>query len=97
MAAKPERDPGPTPSPELEREFLAMVTRHVPPGVEVTTASTVTGDLALDSLTIMELFAEVEERFGVAIADERLLELRTVGDVLRLVAGELRARGGAGR
>jgi acyl carrier protein len=72
-----------------------MVARHAPPDVVVTAESTVTGDLGLDSLTIMELFAEIEERFGVAIADDRLLELRTVGDVLRLLQAEVRARGGA--
>ena len=98
MPYQTERDPNPAaPLPEgLEREFLAMVARHVPPEVAVTTESTVTGDLGLDSLTIMELFAEVEDRFGVAIADERLLELRTVGEVLRLIASEMRARGGRG-
>ncbi len=89
------RDPHPAaPPPELEREFLALVSRHVPPGVTVSTESTVAGDLGLDSLTIMELIAEVEERFGVSIADERLLELRTVGDVLRVIDAEMRARGG---
>ncbi|HEU4412069.1 MAG TPA: acyl carrier protein [Polyangiaceae bacterium] len=97
MAAEPERDDPAAPTPELEREFLALVARHVPAGLEISTESTVAGDLGLDSLTIMELFAEVEERFGVAIADDRLMELRTVGDVLRLIAAELRARGGAPR
>jgi acyl carrier protein len=95
MATEPERDDPNAPSPELEREFMALVARHAPAGLEVTPESTVTGDLGLDSLTIMELIAEVEERFGIAIADERLMELRTVGDVLRLIAGEIRARGGA--
>jgi acyl carrier protein len=97
MAAEPERDDPTAPSPELEREFLALVARHVPAGLEVSTESTVTGDLGLDSLTVMELIAEVEERFGIAIADERLMEMRTVGDVLRLIASEIRARGGAPR
>lgn len=99
MATKPQSDADTAvPSPELEREFLALVARHVTPGLAISTESTVAGDLGLDSLTIMELLAEVEDLYGVAIADERLPELRTVGDVLRVLAGELRARqGGADR
>jgi 3-hydroxyacyl-[acyl-carrier-protein] dehydratase len=47
-------------------------------------------DLALDSLTLMEIVMLAEDVFPVAIANEELRHLRTVGDVQRFIAARLR-------
>ena len=39
-------------------------------------------DLGADSLDIVELIMEMEEAFGVEIADEELEKIRTVQDVV---------------
>jgi acyl carrier protein len=38
-------------------------------------------DLGLDSLDIMEVTMEVEEQYDISVPDERVEDLRTVGDV----------------
>lgn len=39
-------------------------------------------DLGADSLDIVELLMEMEEAFGVEIADEELEKIRTIKDVI---------------
>lgn len=39
-------------------------------------------DLGADSLDIVELLMEMEESFGVEIADEELEKIRTIKDVI---------------
>jgi 3-hydroxyacyl-[acyl-carrier-protein] dehydratase len=48
-------------------------------------------DLAIDSLTLMEIVMLVEEIGGVVIANEELRQLRTLGNIKTFV--ECRARG----
>jgi acyl carrier protein len=40
-------------------------------------------DLGLDSLGVMELVADIEDRFGVTIPNEILSDIATVEDVAR--------------
>ncbi len=50
----------------------------------ITPASTFE-ELTIDSLDIVNLSFEVEETFGITIADDSLNSLRTVGDVVSRV------------
>ena len=42
-------------------------------------------DLGADSLDLVELIMEMEEKFGVEIADEELEKIRTVKDVIEFL------------
>ncbi|MDX2679222.1 acyl carrier protein [Streptomyces sp. NY05-11A] len=42
--------------------------------------------VGLDSLDLIELLSKMEERFGGEVSDGEVREVRTVGDVLDLVA-----------
>jgi hypothetical protein len=46
-----------------------------------------TADLGLDSLAMLEMFMVVEEVLGRSLPPEGLRRLRTVGDVVELIAG----------
>lgn len=52
--------------------------------------------LGVDSLGLMELVFQVEERFGIRIREDPPTDLRTVGDVARYVDGLIDARPVAG-
>jgi acyl carrier protein len=43
-------------------------------------------DLGADSLDLVELIMEMEEKFGVEIADEELEKIRTIKDVIDFLA-----------
>ncbi len=44
-----------------------------------------TEDLEVDSLSMVEVVVECENRFGVKIPDEKVTELATVGDAVNFI------------
>lgn len=50
-------------------------------GDKVTPEASLTEDLQADSLDAVELNMAFEDKFGVSIADEDLVNLKTVGDI----------------
>ena len=65
-------------------ELLAQVLEVSPDEVPLT--ARLGDDLAVDSLSLLELVIGVEERFGVRIADADVAGLVTVEDAVRLIA-----------
>jgi acyl carrier protein len=55
------------------------------PGAMEAEAGQTWQDLDVDSLDLVELVKALEDRFGVAIVDGRLKEIKTVGDAISLV------------
>ena len=52
---------------------------------EVTLEKSFTGDLDVDSLTMVEVVVAAEEKFGVKIPDDELPKLKTVGDAVAFI------------
>ena len=53
---------------------------------QVTPEASLTEDLQADSLDAVELNMAFEDKFGVSIADEDLVNLKTVGDIFDYLA-----------
>lgn len=53
---------------------------------EVQMDKSFTGDLDVDSLTMVEIIYAAEEKFGVSIPDEEAKNLKTVGDAVNFIA-----------
>ncbi|TCO55952.1 acyl carrier protein [Actinocrispum wychmicini] len=53
---------------------------------EVTGEKSFVDDLDVDSLSMVEITVQVEDRFAVRIPDDQVAELRTVGDAVSFVA-----------
>lgn len=47
-------------------------------------------DLAMDSLTMMEVVMLAEEVLHISVSNDELTHLRTIGDVQRFIAGKVR-------
>lgn len=54
----------------------------------VTTESKIT-ELGIDSLSMMQIVGEMETELGVMIPDEDLVELQTVGDLVKKIEARL--------
>ncbi|WP_026510418.1 MULTISPECIES: acyl carrier protein [unclassified Butyrivibrio] len=52
---------------------------------KITKESNLIDDLGADSLSVVELHMEIEERLGVKIPDEEVANLKTVQDVLNAI------------
>jgi len=48
---------------------------------KITTESRLVEDLKADSANVMVLILELENRFGIEVEDEVILNLKTVGDI----------------
>jgi acyl carrier protein len=46
-----------------------------------------TEDLDIDSISMMTIVVNAEEKFGVRIPDEEVKNLKTVGDAVSFIAG----------
>lgn len=65
------------------RELIAPVNKK---GIEITEGTTFANDLELDSLTVMDLVANIEDEWDIVIPLNMLPELETVGQVADAVA-----------
>jgi acyl carrier protein len=52
---------------------------------EVTVEKSFVDDLDIDSLSMVEIAVQAEDKFGVKIPDEQLAELKTVGDAVSYI------------
>jgi acyl carrier protein len=53
---------------------------------DVTSEKSFVDDLDIDSLSMVEIAVQAEDRFGVKIPDDELANLKTVGDAVSYVA-----------
>ncbi|WP_197320819.1 acyl carrier protein [Saccharomonospora sp. NB11] len=61
------------------------------PTEEVTPEKYFVDDLDIDSLSMVEIGATIEDEFGVAIPDDKLADLKTVGDLATFVTERIAA------
>ena len=53
---------------------------------DVQTDKAFVDDLDIDSLSMVEIAVQAEDKFGVKIPDDQLAELKTVGDAVSYIA-----------
>ena len=56
---------------------------------EMITESTSFEDLGADSLDLVELMMSLEEEFSISADEEELTDVKTVGDVVKLIEANL--------
>ena len=74
---------------KIAAEFAEIV-EQVTGVADVTCRTSFAHDLDVDSLSMAHLLVLAEDRFGMRIPDCRLTRMRTVGDVVRYIAGHQR-------
>ena len=53
----------------------------------ITETTDIVSDLGADSLDVVEMLMTLEDEYGITIEDEKVAEMKTVGDVVRCVEG----------
>lgn len=66
-------------------EILKRLQVHAKAGLPITEATDLNRDLNLDSLAVMELMFELEDRFNISVPMNLLPEVSTIGDLAQLV------------
>ena len=54
----------------------------------ITEKSRVIDDLGADSLDVVEMLRVLEDEFNVTVTDEESMQLKTVGDIAKLIDGK---------
>ena len=68
---------------EKVRKLLAEQLNIAPDKVDL--KSRVIEDLGADSLDVVEMLMVLEDEFNITVSDEESLELKTVGDIVKLI------------
>jgi acyl carrier protein len=77
-------------------EIFAEICRLLAPfnekGVELKPTTDISGDLGIDSVTVMDFVMEVEDRFDIEIPLNILAETRTMNDLVGVVGTRMEKR-----
>lgn len=68
---------------KLLRDFMLEYNPSIPE--EIDTSMQIIADLGFNSLTLIELVNDAEDRFNVVFEDEELAKIQTVGDILGML------------
>ena len=52
---------------------------------EITEEKEVVKDLGADSLDVVEMLMSLEEEFGITVPEEDAVNIKTVGDIIKLI------------
>lgn len=74
---------------QVRDEVLAILKPHVGSGIDLTEASHLVADLGIDSLGVMEVVADLEDKFKLTIPDDALRDVNVVGDVVTAITSRL--------
>lgn len=77
----------------VRTEVRNLLRAHAQSGAEVTDSSRLVADLGVDSLGVMELIADIEDKFHLTISDDALREVERVSDVSAAIEKRLEAEG----
>ena len=75
----------------LTNEICVAIAKQVrKPVAEVTVNKKLKEDLNADSLDLVELMMNLEEEYHITIADEDLVKMQTIGDVVNYITEVLK-------
>ena len=70
----------------MSKDIKSMLAKQLNIDAEkVTEDSRIVEDLGADSLDVVELLMSLEDEMGISISDEEALNLKTVGDIQKLI------------
>lgn len=77
----------------LRAEILRLLEAHMAGDVKVTESSHLVADLSIDSLGVMEIVADIEDKFKLSLPDDMLRQVDTVADVMNAIELKLKNEG----
>lgn len=66
-------------------EVRSVIQEHTETDADLTEKTELVADLGIDSLGVMEVVADIEDKFEMTIADSELREVATLGDVVKAI------------
>lgn len=73
-------------------KIMAVVDSRFADRTDITEEMGIISDLGVDSLQVSEIIFEIEDRFDIKIVEEEARTLRTVGDLMNMIATKTAAK-----
>jgi acyl carrier protein len=70
---------------DIEAQVVQTLTGKLPAGVRVSGDTRIIEGLGLDSVAILDLIMDLEDRFDISIPLDRIAEVQTVGELSRAI------------
>jgi acyl carrier protein len=70
---------------DIEAEVVQTLTGRVPAGVQVSGETRIIEGLGLDSVAILDLIMDLEDRFDISIPLDRIAQVQTVAELSRAI------------
>jgi acyl carrier protein len=70
---------------DIEAGVLQTLSGRLPAGVQVSADTRIVEGLGLDSVAIMDLIMDLEDRFDISIPLDRLAQVQTVAELSRAI------------
>jgi acyl carrier protein len=77
---------------EIMDAVFEMLQQHNPRNIQLRQETKITSELNIDSVEVMDLVMEIEQRFDIDIPISMLSDVETIGDLARVVAARVRDR-----
>jgi acyl carrier protein len=77
----------------MKGALIELLGQHAQAGAQISDSSHLVADLGIDSLGVMEIVADLEDKFSLKIPDEALREVETVADVAKAIEIRLEREG----
>jgi acyl carrier protein len=69
-----------------ERQIADAVEKILDRQVHIQRTTNIAGDLAVDSLALMNIVMELEDTFDISIPLDRLVQVQTIGDLADIIS-----------
>lgn len=76
---------------EIAEAIVELLGNYNPDGIELSTKTDLNADLAIDSVSAMDLIMDIEDRFDIDIPINLVSEVRTVTDLARVAEAQIGA------
>lgn len=77
----------------VRSELLDVFRHHAGDAAAVSEQSHLVADLGIDSLGVMEVIADIEDKFKLTIPDDALRDIDTIQDVVAAIENKLKSDG----
>jgi acyl carrier protein len=77
----------------VREEVFTILKMHLQGDTQLSEKSALVADLGIDSLGVMEVVADLEDKFKLHIPDDALRDVDTVGDVAKAITTRLERDG----
>ena len=81
---------------QVVAEIRAVIDEHTEGEVELIDSTELVADLGIDSLGVMEVVADIEDKFDITISDSDLRDVTSFGDVIHAITQMLEVQGRLG-